>query len=279
MMRNALFAVLLFGVSLTAGAQTPGWQSSGGNTTTSDKVGIGTTAPANELHVKDTTGPSTIRLEGLADSGLRIVADRDWKIGVNIAAAGAGKFTLYDVTSALHRLVIDTAGNTGIGTASPAAKLHVVGNAQFDGTVTGTYIKAHYQDVAEWVPSRNDLEPGTVVVLDKAVGNAVMASSRAYDTTVAGVVSAQPGLILGVEGASKEQVATTGRVRVKVDASHGAIAVGDLLVTSDRPGFAMRSTPLDLAGTAIHRPGTIIGKALEPLASGEGEILVLLSLQ
>ncbi len=29
----------------------------------------------------------------------------------------------------------------------------------------------------------------------------------------------------------------------------------------------------------MHRPGTIIGKALEPLSTGEGTILVLLSLQ
>jgi hypothetical protein len=41
----------------------------------------------------------------------------------------------------------------------------------------------------------------------------------------------------------------------------------------------MRSKPVDLGGVAIHRPGTILGKAIEPLASGEGEILVLLSLQ
>jgi hypothetical protein len=41
----------------------------------------------------------------------------------------------------------------------------------------------------------------------------------------------------------------------------------------------MKSIPIDLNGIAIHRPGTIIGKALEPLANGQGEILVLLSLQ
>jgi len=29
----------------------------------------------------------------------------------------------------------------------------------------------------------------------------------------------------------------------------------------------------------MHRPGTLIGKALEPLEKGQGEILVLLSLQ
>ena len=41
----------------------------------------------------------------------------------------------------------------------------------------------------------------------------------------------------------------------------------------------MRSEPIEFNGRKIHQPGTIIGKALQPLASGEGEILVLLSLQ
>jgi hypothetical protein len=43
--------------------------------------------------------------------------------------------------------------------------------------------------------------------------------------------------------------------------------------------MAMKSQPLDLGGVGIHRPGTVVGKALEPLVAGEGEILVLLSLQ
>ena len=66
---------------------------------------------------------------------------------------------------------------------------------------------------------------------------------------------------------------------MKVDATHAPIKVGDLLVTSDVAGVAMKSVPVDLGGTSIHRPGTIIGKALEPLEKGIGEILVLLSLQ
>jgi hypothetical protein len=107
----------------------------------------------------------------------------------------------------------------------------------------------------------------------------VEASSQAYDTRVAGVISAQPGITLGERGDNKVLVATTGRVRLKVDASNGPIQVGDLLVTSDIPGMAMKSKALDLGGVQIHRPGTIIGKALEPLAKGSGEILVLLSLQ
>jgi hypothetical protein len=167
-----------------------------------------------------------------------------------------------------------TNGNVGIGTAAPTSKLHVAGNITVDGN-----INAKYQDVAEWVPSSQKLSPGTVVVLDPEQSNHVMASASAYDTRVAGVVTAQPGLILGEGGEGKVMVATTGRVKVKVDATRAPIKVGDLLVTSEREGMAIKSTPLDLGGTPIHRPGTLIGKALEPLEKGFGEILVLLSLQ
>jgi hypothetical protein len=74
-------------------------------------------------------------------------------------------------------------------------------------------------------------------------------------------------------------VATTGRVKVKVDATRAPVKVGDLLVTSDREGYAMKSEPVMVGGRKMHSPGTIVGKALEPLAGGTGEILVLLSLQ
>ena len=104
-------------------------------------------------------------------------------------------------------------------------------------------------------------------------------SSSAYDARVAGVVSPRPGLLLGERGPDKAMVAHSGRVRVKVDASYGAVEVGDLLVTSQTPGHAMRSEPVDIGGTKLHRPGTLIGKALEPLAAGQSEILVLLTLQ
>ena len=41
----------------------------------------------------------------------------------------------------------------------------------------------------------------------------------------------------------------------------------------------MRSMPVTVNGQTMHRPGTIIGKAMQPLASGSGEIMVLLSMQ
>jgi hypothetical protein len=147
-----------------------------------------------------------------------------------------------------------------------------------DLSVSGN-IAAKYQDVAEWVPAAEQLSAGTVVVLDSTKSNQVTSSTTAYDTRVAGVISAQPGITLGEKSDTKVLVATTGRVRVKVDATKSPIAIGDLLVTSDVAGVAMKSEAVNLGGVQIHRPGTIIGKALEPLAKGSGEILVLLSLQ
>jgi hypothetical protein len=180
----------------------------------------------------------------------------------------------------ITRLTIRANGNVGIGTTSPTFKLHVVGNAAVAGdlTVVGN-IAAKYQDIAEWVPTTAAVSAGTVVVLDRNRSNSVLPSSSAYDTSVAGVVSDTPGLLLGESGDDKVKVATTGRVKVRVDSSNGAIQVGDLLVTGTKPGVAMRSEPVDLGGNKIHRPGTILGKALEPLSGREGEILVLLSLQ
>jgi len=162
----------------------------------------------------------------------------------------------------------------------PSSKLHVAGDAKITGdlTVDGN-IAAKYQDVAEWVRTPVPLKPGTVVVIDPLETNRILPSSQSYDTRIAGVVSSQPGIILGEAGEDKAKIAHSGRVKVKVDAQFGPILVGDLLVSSSTAGYAMRSTPIEMNGISIHRPGTIVGKALEPLKEGEGEILVLLTLQ
>src|SRR4030095_15743476 len=100
--------------------------------------------------------------------------------------------------SASNVFRVTQAGNVGVGTTTPVSKLHVVG----DITVTGN-INAKYQDVAEWVPSTQKLAAGTVVVLDTARDNHVVASAKSYDTRVAGVISAQPGITLGEAGEGK----------------------------------------------------------------------------
>ncbi|HEX7957530.1 MAG TPA: hypothetical protein VF508_11340 [Pyrinomonadaceae bacterium] len=267
-------------------------------------VGVGTGAPESALHVSGASRPAlTVSDSGVArlrlfktnggQSDLSHNASFDgtgWSL--DNAAAGGSSLSLGDGFVAVNQwtagagyraagtpFYINSAGKVGIGTTSPQKALDVVGDLRATGDITGGTISATYQDVAEWVPSKQKLSAGTVVVLDTAETNHVVASGSAYDTKVAGVVSAEPGVILGVAGEGKVKVATTGRVRVRADASRGAIQVGDLLVTSDVGGVAMKSVPVDLGGVRLHRPGTIIGKALEPLAEGAGEILVLLSLQ
>ena len=260
-------------------------------------VGIGTTSPANRLEIVEANSATASSVRVLSGSSSayagyaigRTGTEGYWGIAgaanhyANGAVAGdvilrsENNLILSNLTA--PTMYLKSNGNVGIGTTNPGAKLDVAGGINASGTISGGNIVAKYQDVAEWVESSQELAAGTVVVLDQTKFNQVIASSVSYDTRVAGVISLQPGIVLGENGAGKVLVATTGRVRTKVDASRGAIQVGDLLVTSDVPGVAMKSQPIDVGDVQIHRPGTLIGKALEPLAKGSSEILVLLSLQ
>jgi hypothetical protein len=65
---------------------------------------------------------------------------------------------------------------------------------------------------------------------------------------------------------------------IKVDASYGAIHPGDLLTSSPNPGYAMKAQPVNVNGIEFYRPGTIIGRALGSLESGQGTIPVFVSL-
>jgi hypothetical protein len=313
----SLFTLLAIS-TVSAAAQEAVWTLGTGSsaTYTAGPVGIGTATPSSTAgaHVVNDsdTGDPTMLLENLGDAAgnIHLTTHRTsagnagifrfkyYDSGTNLVEAGTVSGTILNISTgtrtgglvfstqsvaaslATEKMRIDGAGNVGIGTTSPTEKFDVAGNIHATGNIAADgAIYAKFQDVAEWVPASTDLEPGTVVTLDPSRKNGVTASSMSYDTSVAGVVSAQPGLILGEKGVGKEQIATTGRVLVRVDARIAPIRIGDLLVTSDVAGTAMRSQPAMIDGQPFHRPGTIVGKALESLDSGTGEILVLLSLQ
>ena len=127
------------------------------------------------------------------------------------------------------------------------------------------------------VPQTEDTSPGTVMVIDKE--DSLRTSKEAYDKKVVGVVSGagecHPGIVLDRQNtaAGRVPVALMGKAYCRVDASYGAIEVGDLLTTSPTPGHAMKA--------ADHNRvfGAVIGKALRPLMEGRGLVLILIALQ
>jgi hypothetical protein len=135
-------------------------------------------------------------------------------------------------------------------------------------------------DLAEPFQMKEEvLEKGAVVVIDVEHPGRLKRSGRAYDRRVAGIVSGangvNPGIALHQEGVLEggQNVALSGRVYVRADASGGAIEPGDLLTTSDRPGHAMKVTDYTRA------QGAVIGKAMSSLDEGTGLVLVLVTLQ
>jgi hypothetical protein len=127
---------------------------------------------------------------------------------------------------------------------------------------------------------QSELKPGMIVSIDPENPGRLVISSRAYDKTVAGVMSGaggvRPGMLMGQQGTAadgKHPVALTGRVYCYVDADQGAVEPGDLITTSNTPGHGMK------AQDPAHAQGAIIGKAMSPLASGKGLVLVLVNLQ
>ena len=289
---------MLLGQSHTVSAQ---WSGTTNIYYNSGTVSIGTSTSGNPLDVYSNQN-AVVRLIGVNNpsSGTSAQAAFSFyegtvekaKISVNSSGAtgyvgGANAFQIWNfqnspivfATNSSERLRIDGSGNVGIG-ISPASgyKLDVNGHTNITGNlnVTGNFA-AKYQDVAEWVPSSEQLAASTVVVLDVTKSNQVVRSTESYDTRVAGVISKQPGIALGEGGKGKVLVATTGRVLVKVDATNSPIHIGDLLVTSEVPGVAMKSEPIKVGGRLMHMPGTLIGKALEPLEKGSTPSTVIVS--
>lgn len=135
------------------------------------------------------------------------------------------------------------------------------------GTV---YLQTSYRngDVAEYYKKKSGekIEVGDVVSIAEDEDEKITLSKKEYDSKVIGIVSTNPGLIIGVSDPKKELVplALVGRVPCKVTNMNGQIKRGDLLTTSSIPGYAMKATT----------SGPIIGKALQNFNEKKGKILI-----
>jgi hypothetical protein len=131
----------------------------------------------------------------------------------------------------------------------------------------------------ERFPVCETVQPGDVLANAPEHPGTFCLARLASDPGVVGIVVAEPSGYapppVGSESGSSLEfapVAAGGVVLCKADATLTPIAANDLLVASPIPGHAMKAPrPVE--------PGTVIGKALEPLASGTGMIKVLVMLR
>lgn len=268
-------------------------------------VGVGTTAPVSKLDVAGTLTadalsilgtsytPATIESNNTAGTWLNLrnssVGGRYWQL-ISTGSGngqGAGKLLIGNGASAgahdVPAITVEGDGDVGIGTATPAAKLDVIGTARVQVlTITGGADVAEPFNVNSECRLQNaEIKPGMVVTIDPDKVGELRISANAYDKTVAGVISGangvNPGMVLTQTGSvadGKHPVALTGRVWCWCDAdAAGPISAGDMLTTSDTPGHAMRVRDHNRAH------GAVIGKAMSSLKSGKGMALVLVNLQ
>jgi len=154
---------------------------------------------------------------------------------------------------------------TQVITANDSTEILVNDAMRVSGLITGTATQAQYADLAEIFPTDDtDLEPGDVV--DFSGDNKVAKSNQEAHTSVAGVVSTEPGFLLN-EGGTGVKLAMTGKVPCKVQ---GIVNAGDLLVSAGN-GKAKSATNPSV--------GTVIGKAIENhTIDGNGVINIMIVL-
>lgn len=276
-------------------------------TVSGSNVGIGTTTPpTSPLVVSDTNGaisfdPRIISTyagynEWAINSGSSYYSLIDFKRGGNdVVRIGAplDRFAVSTGNPYVENFTILPSGNVGIGTTSPGAKLEVYGNLKLtansggsitfqDGTTqstayTGVTCGGDYAESVDVTGKRTSYEPGDVLVIDANAPGRFLKSAEPYSTLVTGIYSTKPGTVGRRQTTAKSPdevpMAMMGIVPAKVSAENGAVKLGDLLVSSSKPGYAMKGTDRS------RMLGSVIGKAMGKLDSDTGVIEVLVTLQ
>jgi len=220
------------------------------------------------------SGGHEIVSDGYKDTG-------EYHLNYGWGGTGDGWYFLPSGMPAGFSVVDDAAMNIRPPTSGTAAVFVVTssGEVRADGAFYGAGFYTGQADVAEWVPVSEPVEPGDVLELDPENPGHYRKSRGPCSTLIAGVVSTNPGVILGSSSPTLDiglwtldsaLLALLGIVPVKVTDEGGSIRPGDLLVTSSTPGCAMRWAPGNKDGCGL------VGKALEPFTGKRGAVLVLL---
>jgi hypothetical protein len=131
--------------------------------------------------------------------------------------------------------------------------------------------------------SVSQYRPGDVLVISTKNDRHVKKSSQANSTSIAGVYATKPGVLLTERNVDASHIDTIpvgviGVIPTHVCTQNGPIRRGDLLVTSNRSGCAMKAKAVRIGGMDIYPTGAIIGRALENYTgTGIGKIRVLVN--
>jgi hypothetical protein len=147
--------------------------------------------------------------------------------------------------------IVPEGGGTSTATYNIGASTNTYNTGYID-FVQGIANEAYYADLAENYTADTHYEPGTVVIFGGE--KELTLTTRNSDHRVAGVVSTNPAYLMNSHCESEfvAAVALQGRVPCNVI---GKVEKGDILVTSDIPGFAVVNNDANA--------GRIIGKSLE----------------
>jgi hypothetical protein len=181
--------------------------------TSAGDVGVGITAPLGKFHVANSTASDIVR----------------------ITQSGAGvPLRVEDETTDTTPFIIDTAGNVGIGTPTPTAKLQVVGGiVSTDPTAGWGYATGAGGTVIQGTSKT------TAVALNKICGSITMANTAptlnvwSSFTVFNGTVKNTDTIILSYSGGSNTYIMNVGRI---VDATSFVINFVSVLgIAGDTP--------------------------------------------
>src|SRR5205085_3327169 len=220
---------------------------------------------------------------GTPQGKLDIQAGGDWDgtgdgkaISFSYRAGGYRQWirSLHDSGTPANNTIDFFVNNSGTasGSSAPGTGNVRVLSLQGDGTAVVKALQILGADLTESFNVAGDKpEPGDVVVIDPQHPGELKLCASTYDNKVAGIISGAGGIrtavVMGQPGSiadGKHQIALTGRVYCRCDATQHPIQVGDLLTTSTTPGHAMKAMDREKAF------GAVIGKDMTKLKAGKG---------